>query len=211
MPHRLFRLYQRKRIVNINANVVAAGLLALIPTAIVVHLAELRWPEAPGWAFPVLAVGADIFWDVTLYFGLHWLANHWRPFRGRTEAERKALEAKPPPFMKDATLIQFERAILSPLYYLTAAGLMKLLQLGDVRPGLAVLIAFPAGLILTRVLHTVWGLRSGSFLDHEERERRRNGKATTSQAKSDAPQPDTASEAASRELTSVGSKESDAA
>ncbi|MFG0286023.1 MAG: hypothetical protein ACF8R7_16520 [Phycisphaerales bacterium JB039] len=207
MPQRLFRLYQRKRIVNINANVVAAGLLALIPTAIVVHLVELRWPASPGWVFPVVAVGADIFWDVTLYFGLHWLANHWRPFAGRTEAERQALAAKPPPFMQDATLVQLERAILSPLYYLTAAGLMKLLQLGDVRPGLAVLIAFPTGLILTRVLHTVWGLRSGSFLDHDERERRRNGNAQQQPAAAPAqPGADAAAE-----LAPVGSKESDAA
>ena len=207
MPHRLFRLYQRKRIVNINANVVAAGLLALIPTAIVVHMAELRWPGAPGWAFPVLAVVADIFWDVALYFGLHWLANHWRPFAGKTEAERKALSAKPPPFMKDATVIQLERAILSPIYYLTAAGLMKLLQLGGLRPGLAVLIAFPIGLIFTRILHTVWGLRSGSFLDHDERERRRNGGACAQ--RDDAEQP--RAEAPAPELEPVGSKESDAA
>ncbi len=183
MPERLFRLYQRKRIVNINANIVASGLLALLPTALIVHLTEVQWPDAPGWMFPVLAVAADIFFDVTLYFGFHWIANHWRPFKGRTEDERRALEAKAPPFLVDATLVQIERAILSPLYYLTAAGLMKLLQLGGTRPGWAVLLAFPAGLILTRVIHTIWGLRSGRFLDHEERERRKAAKLAAAAGK----------------------------
>ena len=38
MPERLFKLYQRKRIVNINVNIVFAGLLAMGLTLIPVHL-----------------------------------------------------------------------------------------------------------------------------------------------------------------------------
>jgi hypothetical protein len=174
MPQRLFHLYQRKRIININANIVAAGLAALLPTALVVHLVEVQWPAAPQWAFPFIAVGADIVFDVMIFFGLHWIANHWRPFRGKTDAERIALTAKPPPFMIDAAMLQVERAIFSPLYYLTAAGLMKLLQVWGLGAGVAVLIAFPTGMLVSRVAHTIWGLRMGRFLDHDERQRRRD-------------------------------------
>jgi hypothetical protein len=173
MPHRLFRLYQRKRIININANIVAAGLAALLPTALVAHIAETLWPELAKWAISGIAVGADIFFDVMIFFGLHWIANHWRPFHGKTDAERMALSAKPPPFMMDAAMLQVERAIFSPLYYATAWLGTLLLQRWGLGAGAAVLIAFPRGMIASRIAHTIWGLRVGRFLDHDERQRRR--------------------------------------
>lgn len=167
MPGRLFRFYQRKRIVNINANVIAAGLLALIPTAIVVWTFKHFRPDHPAWVYTGVSVITDILADVTIYFLLHWVANHWRPVAGGSERERKKLEAKPPPFWKDASLVQFERALLSPLYYIVAAGLMQILQ-AHMHAGWAVLIAFPSGLLATRALHTVWGLRTGRFRDHDQ-------------------------------------------
>lgn len=205
MPRRLFRYYQRKRIVNINVNVIAAGLLALLPTTALVWAAKLWIPESgglslPGWlwtdtgaapasgaqwvwipssaVFTGLSIASDIFFDVAIYYMLHWVANHWRPLTGHTEVETHELSAKPPPFMRDASLIQFERALLSPIYYLTAGGLMQYLQDGHgVRAGFAVLVAFPSGLIVTRLLHTLWGLRSGTFLSNADREAKRAAKA----------------------------------
>src|SRR5690606_27058056 len=108
-----------------------------------------------------------------IFFGLHWVANHWRPLRGKTDAERMALTAKPPPFIMDAALLQVERAVFSPLYYFVAAGLSYLLQHAGLKAGVAVLIAFPAGILVSRVAHTLWGLSKGRFLDHDERQRRR--------------------------------------
>lgn len=184
-PARIFRYYQRKRIVNINANIIAAGLLALIPTTGIVWLAKLWIPETgsvgplPHSAiFTAISLASDIIFDVVIYYLLHWVANHWRPLTGRTEVETHELSAKPPPFMRDASLIQFERALLSPVYYLIAVGLMQYLQDGQgMRAGFAVLIAYPAGLVVTRVLHTIWGLRSGTFLSNAEREAKRRAKA----------------------------------
>ena len=110
-----------------------------------------------------------MLFDVTLYYMLHWVANHWRPVRGRTDAERRALEAKPAPFIKDATVVQIERALLSPLYYIIAGGLMHGLQVWwKLGPSVAFAIAFPCGLLVTRVLHTLWGLKTGRFRDHHE-------------------------------------------
>ncbi len=166
MPGRVFRFYQRKRVININANVIAAGLLALIPTVGAVWFFKHLVPDQPAWVYTGVSVIADIFADVTIYFLLHWVANHWRPVAGGSEREKQKLEAKPPPFWKDASLVQFERALLSPLYYLIAGGLMQILQ-AHMHAGWAVLIAFPAGLVATRILHTIWGLRSGTFRDHD--------------------------------------------
>lgn len=178
MHRRLFHYYQRKRIININANIIAAGLLALIPTTGIVWLAKLFIDEDRSKTFTAISLVSDIVFDVIIYYALHWVANHWRPLRAGTERESRELSAAPPPFMRDASLIQFERALLSPLYYLTAVGLMQYLQdVQDVRPGFAVLIAYPAGLSVTRIVHTLWGLRSGTFLSSAEREAKRKAKA----------------------------------
>jgi len=173
MPTGLFRYYQRSRLVNINANVIVAGMLALLPTAGMVRLSKVFITTDQKWVYTTIAVAADIIADVAIYFVLHWVANHWRPLQGRSHRERRKLEAKPPPFLRDATLVQFERALLSPLYYITAGLLMQLIQHQGIKAYWAVFIAFPTGLLLTRVIHTIWGLHSGTFLDHDKQQERR--------------------------------------
>ena len=166
MPRRLFQLYQRKRIVNINANIIAAGLLAIAFSKIVVHLTEAAVPDGTAIFFTIVAVVSDMAFDVAVYYALHWIANHWKPLTPRTEKDKRHHEKKPPPFFKDASLVQFERIILAPVYYLIAAGLMYTLQKHTgFRPGWALVIAFPVGLLTTRVLHTWYGIKSGRFAD----------------------------------------------
>ncbi|MEM9064208.1 MAG: hypothetical protein AAGB51_01825 [Planctomycetota bacterium] len=169
MPKRLFRLYQRKRIININVNIATAGLTAIAIGAGVVWIFKKAFPGLPTYAYTTTGLIADVIIDVGLYFALHWAANHWRPVKGRTEKEKRALEADPPPFWKDATLVQFERAILSPIFYLLSAGGMETLQraLGW-HASLAMIVGFSSALVITRVIHTIWGLRSGRFRDHHE-------------------------------------------
>lgn len=173
MPGRLFRLYQRKRVININANVVVAGLGS---TAIVVGLIWVlklvfgtNWPT---WGYTAFSLGADIVLDVALFTGLHWVANHWRPLGGRNKREALQLGAAAPPHLEDTAKVQIERAVLSPLYYLIAVAGTECLQRLGVHPAWAVSIAYPAGLLVTRTLHTIWGLRTGTFDDHIVREKK---------------------------------------
>src|SRR5690606_26939100 len=98
MHRRLFHYYQRKRIININANIVAAGLLALIPTTGIVWLAKLFIDEDRSKTFTAISLVSDIVFDVIIYYALHWVANHWRPLRAGTERESRELSAAPPPF-----------------------------------------------------------------------------------------------------------------
>jgi hypothetical protein len=166
MHKRLFHLYQRKRIININANIIAAGLLAIALSKAVVHLAHSLNADGTPLFFTVVAVFSDMVFDVAIYYALHWIANHWKPLAPRTEKDKRHHQSKPPPFFKDASLVQFERMILSPVYYLIAAGLMYALQKsGGLGPGFALLIAFPAGLFTTRVIHTWYGVKTGRFRD----------------------------------------------
>lgn len=160
MPHRLFELYQRKRIININANILAAGLLAVILAKYPVVFVGRLIGEEHKFLITLAAGGIDIVFDVILYYALHWVANHWTPpwKRDRTTTPGRR-------FFRDASLIQFERAILSPLYYTIAMGSMYALQHRGWSHGWAFFTAFACGLLVTRVVHTVWGLRTGRFLD----------------------------------------------
>ena len=173
MPGRLFRLYQRKRVININANVIAAGLGS---TAIVVGLIWVlkivfgtSWPT---WGYSAFSLAADIVLDVAIFSGLHWVANHWRPLTGKSDRERMQLGAAAPPHLEDTAKVQIERAVLSPLYYLIAVAGTECLQRVGVHPAWAVAIAYPAGLAVTRTLHTWWGLKTGTFDDHAVREKK---------------------------------------
>jgi hypothetical protein len=167
MMRRVFSIYQRKRIVNINANIIAAGFLAIGLSKAVVHFTYALVPDGTPLFFTIVAVVSDMIFDVAIYYALHWIANHWKPFTPRSERDKRHLENKPPPFFKDASLVQFERMILSPVYYLIAAGLMYTLQKNaGLGPGLALLIAFPVGLLTTRLIHTWYGIKTGRFNEH---------------------------------------------
>jgi len=174
MPHRkAFHLYQRRRVVNINVNVVAAGIISTIIVAKLVWFIrdglELRWPT---WGFTVFSVGADIVLDVAIFTALHWIANHWRPLRPRNNTERRQLHAESPDTVKDTARVQIERAIISPLYYVLAAGGTESLQRLGLHPSWAIIVGYVVALAVTRAIHTYWGLKSGTYHDHHIREKK---------------------------------------
>jgi len=174
MSHRnVFRLYQRKRVININVNVIAAGVVSTLMVSAILWLLhdvlELDWPT---WAYTGFGVVADVALDVGLFVALHWLANHWRPIRARTSREHRELHAVAPPHLADTAQVQLERIIISPLYYILAAAGTEGLQRLGVHPSWATLEGYIASLCVTRVIHTLWGLRSGSYQDHHIREKK---------------------------------------
>ncbi len=173
MPHRLFRLYQRKRVININANVVIAGLGSTVIVmgllALLKHSVGTAWPT---WGYTVFALVTDIVLDVAMFAGLHWIANHWRPSNGRSGKERLELGAAAPPHLEDTAKVQLERMILSPLYYIIASVGTEIVQRAGLPPYWAVGIGYPLALLATRTIHTWWGLRSGTFEDHHIRAKR---------------------------------------
>lgn len=163
MQKRAFRLYQRKRVVNINLNILLAGVITI---AIAKYPVELigNWVGSERtvllWA---IAYVLDMVIDVAVYYALHWLANHWNP---RGDLPRPEERAKGRRFLRDATRIQAERAALVPLFMLVSLGLMwGLEKRTHVVHSWAFVWAFLAAMIVTRVVHTLWGYRSGTFRD----------------------------------------------
>src|SRR3954463_8219324 len=114
------RIYAR-RIVNVNVNIVVAGTLALLLTLVPVHFT--RDFTDNHWAVWGVTVGFDVVFDVTIYYVLHWLANHM-PRRKRARGGRGKLGGVTGlSFLRDASLVQFERAMLGPVYYGVFSGI----------------------------------------------------------------------------------------
>ncbi len=168
MVRRIGKYYSR-RIVNVNVNIVLAGLLALIPTVGVVHLTRyMGFAEGEPEQLTVrakLSIGAitfaaDVVFDVAIYYALHWMANHWPRRWRKEEPERGGAGGAQPTFFRDATMVQVQRMMISPLLYtLWLGGQFVMMKLGVGRE-LATVIGFVVGITVARTVHTVWMLRS---------------------------------------------------
>lgn len=169
MLSRLADWYSR-RIVNVNVNVIAAGLLALLPVIACVHLTE--WALSKGIVdgdrlhvsdkliIAAVTFVSDIIFDVAIYYGLHWLANHapWIKAQRAKQLEAVADAAvESSPFFKDATKVQLQRALLSPLLYILWIGMQQfLMHRYDFSSAWATVAGFCAGVGVARALHTYW-------------------------------------------------------
>ncbi len=160
------RLYKR-RIINVNVNIVLAGIFALLPVAGVVELVHRfgfgNRPELDGVEKKIIAIVTiltDIVSDVTCFYVLHWVANHWpRRLPGHKFAE-VAGEAAAPGFFKDATLVQVERMVLSPLLYTIWTVTQIMLMRNHIAPVYATIAGFCTATLCIRTMHTAWMLRN---------------------------------------------------
>ncbi len=170
------RQYSR-RIVNVNVNIVVAGLLAMAMAMIPVYFSRHFGVDHDDTvAIGIIYAVADFIIDLILCIALHWMANHWpRKWRKTKQmvesAEHLVEQAGPPPlpFVKDTTLIQFQRMCLSPILYGTY-GFVFLPIFKNALNWEREIAAFTAmfcGVIVTRVCHTFWML-------HDERRWRRD-------------------------------------
>ncbi len=159
MHDRLFRLYQQHRIININLNVIGAGFLAIALAKWPVHAFSVWVGEQHKLLISVAAALIDGLADIAIYFVLHWVANHWRPLT----AQKPGDDDTHPDFWRDASVVQFQRLALTPLFYLVSIGGMYGLQHWGMRASWAFVVAFATAIVLTRIIHTWWGLRTGTF------------------------------------------------
>jgi hypothetical protein len=172
MIRRLARWYSR-RIVNINVNIVVAGLAALVLTMGPVHFSRYLGIQEH-WQIVVFTQGVDLCFDVVVYFALHWVANQWpglkRLAHPEVRGEGPTLEAaSKPSFFKDASVVQAQRAVLSPLLYLVWFVVQYVLLESGMDRVWAGAIGAVAGILLSRVLHTAWMLREEKRRGGEQR------------------------------------------
>jgi hypothetical protein len=172
----LGRLYGQ-RIVNVNCNVLLAGFLALLPTLWIVS-ATRDLGINNKFAITAITFVCDLVFDVVIYFVLHWLANHLPRRWGRVSS--KAYQHLS--FIRDASLVQFERMIMAPVLYTVALGSQNFLMHYGIGREWATVWGFAIGLVITRAMHTIWMWRA------ERRAWREHG-ASALQAAQGAPEP----------------------
>ena len=175
MPGRLFRLYQRKRIININVNAVVAGLLAIALAMYPVRWIGDLFEKDQAFLKSLGAYGIDSIFDVAVYFALHWVANHWNPLKPKSQQDIRHQKASKPNYLRDVATVQAERLALVPVFAAVSIGGMWALQrfVGWDSGGmlkLAFVMSFITGIVTTRILHTFLGLWTGTFVDHHERQ-----------------------------------------
>lgn len=164
MPKRVFKLYQRKRVININVNILAAGLISIALTKFPIHWISAWIGEDQKFYISVIAYALDTTMDFLVYFALHWLANHWNPHGHHPETDQKTKLKK---FAKEATRVQAERIALVPVFMLLSMGGMYALQrFAEISASWSFVIAFISAMLVTRVIHTIWGFKTGTFKDN---------------------------------------------
>ena len=145
------RYYKRKRIVNINANIVIASVLGTILAAYPVYLT--RFLTNNEIAIVLLSFVFDAIIDFVFFATLH-LAVH----------KAHVSRFKPSKIIvKDLLKIQIQRGILSVLYLVVAVGGHFVLLMAGVERTVGFLVAYLAALVITRSVHTVYGNRTGLF------------------------------------------------
>jgi len=172
MPRRAFKFYQRKRVVNINLNIFVAGLIAIAIAKYPVLLISNFVGHEHKLLISVLAYIVDTSIDIFIYFGLHWIANHWHPDQSPLQLPPEenttiGVDSKTKKFLLDASRVQAERFALVPIFALVAMGGMFSIQhLTTIEPDWAFVVSFIFAMLCTRVIHTIWGFRSGTFRDN---------------------------------------------
>lgn len=156
------------RVVNVNVNIVAAGVLALLPTLVAVHYVEawlaketplgLRLEAYHKVVISAVTFGVDVISDVVFYYCLHFLANHWPKglkYRSHDPGQTQV------PFFRDATIVQFQRMVLSPLLYAIWLSTQQvLMQAFDVSSVWATAIGCITAIATIRTIHTFWMIKA---------------------------------------------------
>jgi hypothetical protein len=166
----------RRRIVNVNVNIIVAGLLAMAVTvgimkilenfdvpAAIAKLLRMPWKVGPfHWDDKAIIGGLttviDLVADVLVYYVLHWLANHMP--RKANKLGHILDELNPGyahlTFVQDATMVQMERLLLSPVFYIIALGGQHYMLHSGIGLGTSTAVPFTTAILFTRTLHTVW-------------------------------------------------------
>lgn len=164
MHRRFVRFYQRSRLVNINLNLVVAGLIAIaLAKYPVMLIAQWLGPENK-LKITILAYALDTVLDVCVYFALHWVANHWRPsaLHGKEPTPNRPRHRRN--FLLDAGRVQAERMVLVPVFAAVSMGMMYGLQkYAGMTASWAFVYSFASAIVVTRALHTISGIWTGTF------------------------------------------------
>lgn len=144
--------YFNSRIVNINLNILLAGFVSIACAGIIINLTA---PYIEGARLIVLfSFIVDACFDFGTFALLHTLVH--KKSKPKPRRKKRAL-------LKDIANIQGHRIVLSVVFSIIAIGGHLLLMRHGVDRTHAFVISYGVALVLVRILHTWYGIKSGLF------------------------------------------------
>jgi len=138
--------YSSSRLVNINVNIIIASVLSIFISSFPVYFLKMITEEMVLIALFSFLIDSII--DISVFAFLHFLVNL---------KHSKFLVAM------DFALIQGHRFVLAILYFFVAVGMHLLLMYLGVDNVFSFIASYFFALVVTRVTHTIYGLRTGLF------------------------------------------------
>lgn len=143
--------YRKSRIFNINANIIIASLASIIVAIYPVHLTKMFVSSAI--LISLISFGIDAVFDLVIFVVLHLCVHRHHV--------KRFLPSKT--ILKDIFRIQFHRGVLSGIYFVVAVGTHYFLLMQGIERAIGFVLAYVLALLVTRSLHTFYGLRTGLF------------------------------------------------
>ncbi len=147
----LFEIYKKKRIVNINVNIIIASLVSIVLSLYPVYLTKMISNSAG--AIALISFGIDALIDGGIFIILHGFLNKKQIINGGISSSLK----------RDIFRIQAERMVLSVFYFVFAVGGHYILIMNGLGRTAAFALSYIFALALSRYIHTLYGLRFGLF------------------------------------------------
>ena len=139
--------FYAKRIININLNITIASLLSTIVAVYPIKYVANLSDSMTFIVFSAFAI--DSILDGIIFSILHLISN-----------KNKKLKH----YITDINQIQTQRIILSVIYFIFAVGLDYILMIKfDISRTTSFVFAYVFALIVTRTIHTLYGLKTGLF------------------------------------------------
>lgn len=138
--------YKRHRIVNINVNILVAGVIATLFAAVPVSFLEMFTRNDV--LIVLFSFVFDGVADMLLFFGLHALVNY--------------KVGKAGILLRDLYTLQKQRFVLAVLFFIVATSGHYLLMTWFDTTG-SFIVAYLFALLVTRAVHTAYGLKTGLF------------------------------------------------
>lgn len=158
----MWNLYKRSRLIHINLNIAFAALAGIALSSVFVYLTHYVTNDTR--AIVILSYLFDGFLDIAIFATLHFALYH-RWLKHHAFAKMIA---------KDLILIQTHRLILSIVVTTISLGGHWWLITQGLGRTRAFIIAYTLAVLTARVLHTIYGLKTGLFKSLEEPERKKS-------------------------------------
>lgn len=144
-------LYARSRIVHINLNACISGIVSLVISAQIVYTSNFFLNNP--WGIVIFAYLVDGIVDFLVFGGLHLVLYHIR----------SGVWSYSTNLAKDLSILQTQRIMFSWVTLIASGGLHYVLIEAGMGRTRAFIIAYAIGLLVTRTVHTVYGLKRGVF------------------------------------------------